>query len=449
MRKSFLGLRLNGWIELLALIAIILSIDVLLFDGNRFRDIAPHPFWIPLLLLTVQYGTGAGLIAATIMTFALYIGDLPPQGIDQDFYAYFFELFGTSILWLVCAVLIGGIRDRQVTERAELRVELRQSKREAAKIAESYEKLKNAKAVLEQRLAGQLKTTATLYKGAREIERNTEEEVLDGFDDLFSAIMDAEVYSIFLLDTDRLKMCRAVGWDDSGTYRTEYDNDTPLFKELIGNRRTLALNDPWARQVLQTHGLVAGPVRDPKTNAILGIIKIEKMPFVALDFEAIDRFEIICDWIGASLARARVFEDFEQGQLTKDGVILSAAAYRHQCQFLSQLVQRKSIVASVILIRVRTPETNDSWLDQVGMIIAQAANEVLRTTDQVFEANRDGTIFAVLMPGASQEQANSLMTKLRYDIRPRKTSIKPQPQLSYSVKIMGECDAVEYYGKPE
>ena len=38
--------------------------DALFLGGTRFRSWSHHPFWIPVLLAAVQYGTNAGLFAA-------------------------------------------------------------------------------------------------------------------------------------------------------------------------------------------------------------------------------------------------------------------------------------------------------------------------------------------------------------------------------------------------
>ncbi|HET7880246.1 MAG TPA: hypothetical protein VFL55_05120, partial [Acetobacteraceae bacterium] len=55
-----------------------------LVDGRAL----PHPLWIPVLLMSGQYGIMGGLFATLMATAAFFLGGLPLQTADQDFYAY-------------------------------------------------------------------------------------------------------------------------------------------------------------------------------------------------------------------------------------------------------------------------------------------------------------------------------------------------------------------------
>ena len=45
--------------------------DHLLFGGDRFAAVSPHPFWIVVLLIAAQYGTSEALAAAALASAAL------------------------------------------------------------------------------------------------------------------------------------------------------------------------------------------------------------------------------------------------------------------------------------------------------------------------------------------------------------------------------------------
>ena len=69
------------------------------------------PFWVPVLLLAVQYGTMTGLAAAVAATaVSLTLGEEPPL---EDYYAHFLNLWRNPMLWL--AAVLGRRDQRQGT----------------------------------------------------------------------------------------------------------------------------------------------------------------------------------------------------------------------------------------------------------------------------------------------------------------------------------------------
>ena len=51
------GLRKSALIEMSLFFLVTLLLDVLATGGTRFWEVAPHPFWIIVILMTVQYGS--------------------------------------------------------------------------------------------------------------------------------------------------------------------------------------------------------------------------------------------------------------------------------------------------------------------------------------------------------------------------------------------------------
>jgi hypothetical protein len=68
------------------------------------------PFWVPVLLLAVQYGTMTGLAAAVAATaVSLTLGEEPPL---EDYYAHFLNLWRNPMLWLAAVLVVGAISDK-------------------------------------------------------------------------------------------------------------------------------------------------------------------------------------------------------------------------------------------------------------------------------------------------------------------------------------------------
>ena len=120
-RSSRFGVRHPAFLEITLFLALALAIDWLFLDGTRFHSMSLHPFWILVLLVTVQYGTNAGLFAALASTVALLAGNVPIQAAFQDRFQWLFEIMRLPLLWFLTAVTLGELRMRQIRERELLR----------------------------------------------------------------------------------------------------------------------------------------------------------------------------------------------------------------------------------------------------------------------------------------------------------------------------------------
>ncbi|MCJ2035347.1 hypothetical protein [Methylobacterium sp. J-068] len=107
--------------EAIGLVLFLVLVDHLYFDGTRFAWIAPRPFWIPIILISAQYGLAGGVFATLASTLALYSSALPSQLATQDYYAYSRLVVAEPTAWLACALVLGGLRSLHIFHAAELR----------------------------------------------------------------------------------------------------------------------------------------------------------------------------------------------------------------------------------------------------------------------------------------------------------------------------------------
>jgi hypothetical protein len=157
-RSSTFGVRHPAFLEIVLFLAFALAIDWLFLDGTRFRSMSLHPFWILVLLVTVQYGTNAGLFAAIASTAALLAGNVPIQPAFQDRFQWLFEIMRLPLLWCLTAVTLGELRMRQIRERERLRGQVAEASRRDKILTDGYKRLNALKEALETRVAGQLRT---------------------------------------------------------------------------------------------------------------------------------------------------------------------------------------------------------------------------------------------------------------------------------------------------
>lgn len=90
--------------------------ETLLFGAGYFSGLTYHPFWIVILLATVQHGLFVGLSITGLATMMM---DWPSRPVGVDITEHYGHVATVPLQWLVVALLIGLYRQSQLSrERA-------------------------------------------------------------------------------------------------------------------------------------------------------------------------------------------------------------------------------------------------------------------------------------------------------------------------------------------
>lgn len=413
-RRAAFGVRASAVVELLVFFIIAFAVDFLLFDGSRFQGLEPHPFWIPVILLSVQYGVTEGLLAAVVATAALLLGALPEQQFGQDLYAYLQSITLDPLLWFVSAIIVGELaaRRRRRLERTEQ--ELADTRQEADGLADAYAKARQAKDMLEARLASDLTTTLSLYEGARAVERSSVGNVLTGAVELVRRVLDPDQFSLYLLNGSQLEAAVQEGWPDDAKGARVFASDTALFQAIAAEERQLCAAHSDDARILAGEGVLAAPLLGGHAGRPVGMLKIEALSFADLTTSSVETFRLCAEWIGSALERARRQEALAAGQVTAGGgATLSAALYSHEVDLMTRLGARFGFDVAQLVVDAEQSHAL-SAVDKRGFAaaLASAAHEALRDTDLTFDLGHHGRQYAILLPGADAESAGIAARRL-------------------------------------
>lgn len=144
-RKLLLCLRDSNapWlVELVVLYSLLLVLAYVLPGQNELTAINPHPFWIPVLLLSVQYGPLGGGAAALVGSLLHWLIGAPVQAGGEDFYDYIYRIWREPMLWLGASVVLGGLRSQQIDKVEALRVQVTEAETQRRRIADLADSLK-------------------------------------------------------------------------------------------------------------------------------------------------------------------------------------------------------------------------------------------------------------------------------------------------------------------
>jgi hypothetical protein len=313
MKLSSFLLRSSAIVEMAIFFAGAIAIDSIFLDGHRFATVSPHPFWIIVLLMAAQYGTNEGLLAVALSTAIFLPHNIPEQQLDEEYYIWILQVTKLPLLWAIAASVIGEITERRRRDRARLESELDITQTREHEITQAYDRLSKVRESLERLIAGQLKTVQSVYTAAREIEKLEPSEVLVGIDGLVNAVIAPEKYSVFLLNQNRVEAAFNRGWTATDTYRREFDETDLIYQSVVIERKLLCITDERDEYLLEGQGLLAGLLISADTDEIIGMLKVEAVPFRDFTPATVQNFQLVCNWIGTAFANARRFEN----QLTR------------------------------------------------------------------------------------------------------------------------------------
>lgn len=316
--KSY-RLPLIAIVETIVFFALAIIADELWFGGDRFWNTQPHPFWLPVLLLTFQYGTGAGVLASVFAILGLFTGNYPGPSFNQDAYEYIFSLSKNPILWLLCAVVLGELRIRHLREMEALREMTADYKHKRDLLYDAYMHMHALKNQYEAYVRGQNHGVSASFRAAKKLIRTDERMVLDNVSFFLNETIKAKEFSIYLRYGEML--IPAMKNYSTQSHPEDFFSrpGEELITAVIQEKKILCIASPEDEKILAGEALFAGPLQD-EAGRVMGLLKIESLEFNDLTVETIEIFSAVCECLGQALAVGRYYDNLSSGQVLLDHV---------------------------------------------------------------------------------------------------------------------------------
>ena len=293
----FLGIRVSAWVEIFCFFFISFLLAFIIGIDYNYFSVSPHPFWIVVILISAQYGTLAGLLAALTATIVYLSGTLPKQNILQEWNEYFYLLAKTPLLWFVTALILGELRMKHIRERDRLRILAYETEEREKRLAESYDALKRIKERLEMRIASEMPTTLMIVEAFKNLESAKKNDTYKKASELIKVFLAPEKFSIFILDSNGLKCVETAGWEVSDHYTKNFASTSHLYQEIVEKKRAISLTTSDIT-ILGKEGILAIPIQASPTSQVIGMIKIEQIPFQRINVAMIESLRHVGNSIG-------------------------------------------------------------------------------------------------------------------------------------------------------
>jgi GGDEF domain-containing protein len=263
-------------------------------------------------------------------------------------------------------------------------------------------------------VAGQLKTAVSVHDAAKSIEKLDPSDVLLGVAGLVRSVAGPSKFSLFLLKDGVLEGAIQEGWTDGDDFPSRYAATSEIFQEVIGRQRMLCVTSSTDELILRGEGVLAAPVVVAETGQIVGMLKIEKVGFLDLNFSSVQTFRALCEWIGTAYGNACRYQTAKTDSMTNDQTELFSYSFlARQLTVLTQLAERVGFDLAMIMIELKNAhELDETARAAIPAALSRVVSRVLRKTDLAFDYQRTGFEFAILLPCASSEGARFVAGKL-------------------------------------
>lgn len=309
----------SALIEISILFALIVSADWL-HPGVDIADIRPHPFWAPVLLLSLQYGTASGLLAAGVAIAITAFNGFPEQSTSETYFSYFLKIWIEPILWVGAAVLLGQFRMRQIARKQALVAQITELANQHATISDYTSKLRTYCTALERQIAGRSEPDVLLVLAALNAASLSSDKTgsLDqGFSNVMALVLPGARATLYTADPSGLRLAAVAGPSSEGGTRAWIATTDPLYRAIVDQARSMSVLTKDGETVLAGAGLAAVPVRisaaarSALDHRIVGMLKIEEIDPAAFGCAVLPALEAIAHALAPRLEALLV----QNGQL--------------------------------------------------------------------------------------------------------------------------------------
>jgi hypothetical protein len=314
--------------------------------------------------------------------------------------------------------VIGELCHRHLRGRLLVERRLRETEAREESIRVAFEKLNKMKQGLETAIASQLNSAVTLYQAAKKVERLDPGAVLDGAASLVKAVMSPSKFSVFLMTGTGLDLSLAEGWEADDPFPRAYSPASDLFRKVIGERAILTVARAEDERLLAGHAMLAGPLVDSETGEALGMLKIERLGFLAMNLSSLQSFRSLCAWISEAYAKAKRYVAAQSGNVFNlETQLLTNSFWERESAFLTRVARRMRFPLSSVSLRVEnSADLTPEQLAQVARCFSLSVSKVLRSTDLAFDTGLANREYTLLLTGTPLDNVPIVVNKLMAEL---------------------------------
>jgi diguanylate cyclase (GGDEF)-like protein len=411
-----------AYVEMVAGIGILVALNLLLFrDDLGFTNADPHPYWLVILPIAARYGALPGYAVgalAAVVYFALVVprvgGLLSPADVLST------QVLLDPVLFLIVGASLGELREAHKRSHKRLAAKYDEVEAGLQDLAQRYLAALELSRELGRRIVGQTSSVMTLYQAAKSLEDLDIQGLSPSVLELTATFIDAEACSLYVRRDGRFVLEAARPESVDSGRPVELDTGRGLPAIVVTERRTATVRDTAVEaspaRVRSERLLMATPLLS-EGGEVMGILVVEKMPFLRFTPASVKLFTLLGDWASRAFQRALRFEHTQDRNIEDE--LTGAYNYSYVTKRLEEEISRAhqyGLPLSVVALRV----------DDYEEILPVRLPGVLRTISLVFRhsirpidilgryATED--VFLIILPHVGPEEGQSLADRIAREV---------------------------------
>ncbi|MGA1799400.1 hypothetical protein VH567_11545 [Sphingomonas sp. 4RDLI-65] len=273
------------------------ALDWWLTGGTGFAQIQPNPYWLPVLVMALAYGTGPGVLAAAIAS-ALWLVHVHEDAGARDYLDYLFHLSVQPLLWFVTAGAVGEVTILRTTRQDRLETRGRVATRNLARLTEAFATLSHTNRRLQVQIASEARTVGHAIDTATRLSSIDPAERRGAIGELIALAARTDDFTCYRIAGDEAR-----AWLRGSVTAGRPDIVPVGLRERILRRRgILHVANRGDRSVLDGIGVAAITLVDPKTTTVAGCLILHTLPFDSLNANRIADLNEIAAWLTPLMA---------------------------------------------------------------------------------------------------------------------------------------------------
>lgn len=289
-------------IEIVLLVVAPGLLDYFVPGFPSLNEMQPHFYWLPVVLLSAQYGSLSGLLAAGSAILLATLLGWPEQEIGENHFSYLLRIWLQPVLWIATAVVLGQFRLRQMEKKEALSQAVGELAGQRQAIAEHARNLRARCAHLERLIATRREPEAKALLAALGRIQSDEPGIADrALHEALQLAFGECRAAIYVLEAGRLRLAsRHV--NGMAEYAPEsIEPQEPLHRAAVGERRQLSVLTPGDEKDLAGRGLAAVPILAPD-RSVSGVLLLEQAEAAEIDDGTAARLAAVAALIAMRLA---------------------------------------------------------------------------------------------------------------------------------------------------
>ena len=263
-------------VEMVLLFAGLMAADHYHLAPIPFVQLQPSPYWLPVIALSLAYGSGLGLVACVIAS-VIWVESPHQWPASYDHLAIQLRLSMLPLMWAVCALVIGEVTASRQRRLKALNKQCADLGKDSDKLAKALTKLSKINRDLQVGIATSKYVAGEPLMAASGLLVPGQPDQRLALAKLISLALRSDDFTYYGIEGHRLVVLLTGAGPHEGRQRPP----AVLWSDGVAAKSDIVhVEQKLGRDLLEGVGIAAIPVMDPDDHSVVALLVVHSAPFL-------------------------------------------------------------------------------------------------------------------------------------------------------------------------